>query len=56
MSYINHYSVGSSVVKHRGKLLQKSNSQALDNFLRSLEAVEYTTITIPAGLEHRPDQ
>jgi len=55
MVYINHYSLGSRTIDHKGKKIEVSNSIDLFNYLNSLENFEAEVGVIPPGYAHRPD-
>jgi hypothetical protein len=55
MRYINHYTVGSTQVEHRGKIITTSLHTGVNEYLINLEKVEMDVGYIPAGYEHRPD-
>ena len=56
MNYINHYSIGSQTVTHKGKTIQISNSNDLYNYLNLIESLQFDIITVVPGYEHRPDR
>lgn len=55
MKFINHYTVGSVQVEHRGKLITTSLHTGVDEYLKNLENSKVDVGYIPAGYEHRPD-
>lgn len=55
MKFINHYSIGSVQVEHKGKIITTSLHQDVDEYLRNLESSKIEVGYIPAGYEHRPD-
>jgi len=55
MTYINHYSVGSRTIDHKGKKIEVSNSTDLFTFLNSIEQYEVDVGIVQPGYAHRPD-
>ena len=55
MDYINHLTLGSMPVVHKDKKLVKADSEAIYNFLESINLEKVEVVYIPAGYEHIPD-
>jgi len=55
MNYINYLNLGSMPVVHKDKKLVKADSEAIYNFLESINLEKVEVVYIPAGYEHRPD-
>lgn len=55
MNYLNHLSLGNSVVEHKGKMIPVSDPLAVKDLLDSINIEGVEVGYVPAGYEHRPD-
>lgn len=55
MKQINHYTLGSKEVTHRGKILSIPLTGAASDFIASLNNQPMTVGRVPPGYAHRPE-
>lgn len=55
MKYINHYSLGTRTVTHKGRTFEIADMESFNNFINSINIERVDTNYVPAGYEHRPD-
>ena len=56
MKYSNHYNIGVTTVKHKGKTIVTSlNSIQFESNINSIYQRNFKSGKIPTGYDHRPD-